>query len=49
MWHGRLLEYIANNRVAGSFYWALNPTSSDTGGLIWDWFNMEPGAKRAAQ
>ncbi|KAL1524626.1 hypothetical protein AB1Y20_019514 [Prymnesium parvum] len=46
IWHGQLLQYIAENRIAGSFYWAYNPTSSDTGGLIWDWYNMEPDQQK---
>lgn len=35
IWQRAFAEWLSERRV-GSFYWALNPTSRDTGGLLLD-------------
>ena len=46
LWHEAFLSYIANHHMTGAFYWALNPDMIDTGGVIWDWFNMQPDVEK---
>lgn len=36
-----LVRYLGERGI-GSFYWSLNPDSSDTGGLLREWSSMDP-------
>ena len=35
-WHEALVNYMIENCLEDNFYWALNPNSGDTGGLLYD-------------
>eukprot|EP00326_Haptolina_ericina_P000906 CAMPEP_0181214776 /NCGR_PEP_ID=MMETSP1096-20121128/25646_1 /TAXON_ID=156174 ORGANISM="Chrysochromulina ericina, Strain CCMP281" /NCGR_SAMPLE_ID=MMETSP1096 /ASSEMBLY_ACC=CAM_ASM_000453 /LENGTH=132 /DNA_ID=CAMNT_0023306559 /DNA_START=554 /DNA_END=949 /DNA_ORIENTATION=- len=34
VWQAEFARYLSHSRIAGSFYWCLNPDSADTGGLL---------------
>merc|ERR1711988_1154886 len=36
IWHVALANYLVENCLEDNFYWALNPNSGDTGGLLYD-------------
>jgi endoglucanase len=47
LWQKRVLVYLQTHNLRDMFYWALNPNSQDTGGLIYnDWFTIN--AQKAA-
>ncbi|MGC8967964.1 MAG: cellulase family glycosylhydrolase, partial [Thermus sp.] len=35
-WQDAFVDYLRNKRIRAWFYWALNPNSGDTGGLLQD-------------
>ena len=39
IWQNKMAQYLSEpaNRIAGSFYWSLNPESGDTGGVLLAW------------
>jgi len=42
MWKNALVSYLKSNDQKDFFYWALNPNSSDTGGLLKDdWLSVD--------
>ena len=43
----RLIRYLSEKSI-GSFYWSLNPDSSDTGGLVISWDDMAPERAKLA-
>ena len=36
LWQDALVDYLVSKGVRGSFYWAWNPNSGDTGGILQD-------------
>ncbi|KAL1519958.1 hypothetical protein AB1Y20_023444 [Prymnesium parvum] len=48
VWQDAFVGFLADprNAIAGSFYWAINPNSADTGGLLSAWGGGGGGAGR---
>ena len=44
VWQDAFVNYVGNKKFGGFFYWALNPNSGDTGGLLLDdWKTVDQG------
>lgn len=42
VWHQNLLQYLQATNITNFYYWALNPDSKDTGGLLsQDWTTID--------